>query len=212
MHKCKRSLYGWRVWLVCLMWATQLSAIDFVRDENGNPIIPQWCLQSFLKQGRGKEKPSSLIPKSHQPASLLPQLEVGRAWLARSEATFQQAKAQLRMLHQDGVELEFVTLESWRDLDVFEIFEEGIRSKDPSFALDPADPVGDVLHWIAGRPAVIEIQMLDEYHEAQLEPLAGAIRVLFRETENTYFLIHSADENPVTEIFGESGGLTTLND
>ncbi|MCB0417354.1 MAG: hypothetical protein H6617_11690 [Bdellovibrionaceae bacterium] len=198
--------------VVGLVSVCPVRAIDFVRDKDGNPIIPDWCVQSFLKQGREKSKPSSLIPKSHQPPSLLPQLEVGRAWLARTDETFQHAKAQLRRLHNDWVELELVTLESWRDLDVFEILEEGIQKVDPDFELDPTDPVGDLQQWIAGRPAVIEIQMLDEYHENQLAPFAGAVRVLFTESENTYFLIRSPDENPVTEVFGESGGLTSLND
>ncbi|MEZ4749758.1 MAG: hypothetical protein R3B54_03765 [Bdellovibrionota bacterium] len=211
MHRVNQRYYG-LVALACFVLAAPAKSIDFVRDDNGNPIVPQWCVQSFLKQGRQKDKPSSLIPKSHQPPSVLPQLEEGRAWVTRSEGTFLNAKAQLKSLHQDGVELEFVTLESWRDLNVFEILEEGIQKNDPDFELDPTDPIGGVLRWIAGRPAIIEIQMLDEYHEAQLEPLAQAIRAIFTETENTYFLIRSPDDNLVTEVFGETGGLTSLND
>lgn len=182
-----------------LLGSVQGSAIDFVRDENGIPIMPAWCTQALASSGREQKTSAAAGTVTEKQQRLLQRIEEdlnSHRFFTFTERPIYDLFARFLEETRHERTVRIVLEESWRDLDASEILIEVFEHLgEPTENIDYLDPVGSLISVIQDSRVILLIELNDEYAPVQLYPLADALHRLREETPNTLFLYYSPSDN-----------------
>src|SRR5690606_11316243 len=122
--------------LVVALNVSTASGIDFVRDKDGFPILPDWCAQAISQKQREKKSALSSNEAARIPVEQVDAaLSQGRAWRTRSRDFFAFAETAL-VCSSNFIPLHMLLEESWRDIEVTHLLESVLHELAPEEDID----------------------------------------------------------------------------